>query len=128
MTATNDSFPEWMGRLQQGDDAAAREVFQRFTSRLVALARQRFGAAFKGKVDPEDVVQSAYKSFFRRFEEGKLEIANWNSLWGLLTVITLRKGASRIAYYRTESRDATREVPTPSDLREWGNSVAAFDR
>jgi RNA polymerase sigma-70 factor (ECF subfamily) len=128
MSAMNDSFSEWLARLQVRDDAAAREVLQRFTSRLIALAQQRFGAAFNGKIDPEDVVQSAYKSFFRRFEEGKLELVNWNSLWGLLTVITLRKGAARVAYYRTESRDATREVPTPPDLREWTSSLKAFDR
>jgi hypothetical protein len=59
MTAMNDSFPEWMARLQARDGEAAREVFRRFTRQLLALARRQFGAALRHKVDPEDVVQSA---------------------------------------------------------------------
>src|SRR5215831_3904974 len=109
----SDSFLEWMARLRDRDDAAARELFQRFTRPLIALAHNRFGAALKGKVDPEDVVQSAYKSFFRRYGEGKLEIVSWNSLWGLLTVITVRKCAERAAYHRVECRDVAREVSPP---------------
>jgi RNA polymerase sigma-70 factor (ECF subfamily) len=61
-------------------------------------------------VDPEDVVQSAYKSFFFRYGVGNLDVVNWNSLWGLLTLITVRKCAERAAYHRAERRDATREV------------------
>src|SRR5262249_14799781 len=65
-------------------------------------------------VDPEDVVQSAYKSFFRRFDEGSLDIGGWNSLWGLLTVITVRKCADRANYHRAECRDPAREAPSPA--------------
>jgi RNA polymerase sigma-70 factor (ECF subfamily) len=64
-------------------------------------------------VDPEDVVQSAYKSFFCRYGAGNLDILNWNRLWGLLTLITVRKCAERAAYHRAERRDAAREVPVP---------------
>jgi RNA polymerase sigma-70 factor (ECF subfamily) len=38
---------------------------------------------------------------------------NWNSLWGLLTLITVRKCAERAAYHRAACRDAAREVPPP---------------
>jgi RNA polymerase sigma-70 factor, ECF subfamily len=119
----NDSFTDLMNRLRTGeDDAAARAVFQRFTSQLIALARRRFGAAFKHKVDPEDLVQSAYKSFFRCHGEGKLAVDSWDSMFGLLTVITLRKCADRVAYYRAECRDTTREAsaaPGADDQVPW---------
>jgi RNA polymerase sigma-70 factor (ECF subfamily) len=65
-------------------------------------------------VEAEDVVQSAYKSFFFRYGAGNLHLVNWNSLWGLLTLITVRKCAERAAYYRVERRDAAREVSPPS--------------
>jgi RNA polymerase sigma-70 factor (ECF subfamily) len=64
-------------------------------------------------VDPEDVVQSVYKSFFLRYGAGKLAVVNWNSLWGLLTLITVRKCAERVAYHRAECRNAAREVSPP---------------
>jgi RNA polymerase sigma-70 factor (ECF subfamily) len=110
----NDSFADWLRRLRAGDDAAARAVFQRFARRLIGLARRQFHASLKYKVDPEDVVQSAYKSFFRGFDEGKLTVGNWDGLWGLLTLITLRKCADRVEYHRAECRDAIREVPAPT--------------
>ena len=59
-----------MERLRAGDDEAAREVFDRFARRLVGLARRRFDRRLAHRVDPEDVVQSAFKSFFVRHREG----------------------------------------------------------
>jgi RNA polymerase sigma-70 factor (ECF subfamily) len=109
----SDSFPEFLDRLQNRDDAAARELFARFAHQLIALAKQHIDAGLRHKVDPEDVVQSAYKSFFFRYGDGKLDIVNWNSLWGLLTLITVRKCAERAAYHRAERRDAAREVSPP---------------
>jgi RNA polymerase sigma-70 factor, ECF subfamily len=109
----NDSFAEFLERLQAREDAAARELFQRFAGQLIALARRRFEAGLRHKVDPEDVVQSAYKSFFWRCGEGKLEVGTWNGLWGLLTLITLRKCADRVEYHRAQCRDPAREVAGP---------------
>jgi RNA polymerase sigma-70 factor (ECF subfamily) len=109
----SDSFAGLMERLRGGDDAAARVVFERYTRQLVALARRRLDERLAAKVDPEDVVQSAYKSFFVRQREGQLDVGNWQSLWGLLTVITLRKLADRAAHFRAARRDAAREVAPP---------------
>lgn len=108
----SDSFELLMGRLRTGEDAAAREVFVRFASRLAGLARRHLDARMIAKVDPEDVVQSAYKSFFLRQREGELDVGTWDGLWGLLTMITLRKCADRAAYYRAGKRDVARETTT----------------
>jgi RNA polymerase sigma-70 factor (ECF subfamily) len=61
------------------------------------------------------VVQSAYKSFFVRHRQGDLEVGNWDGLWGMLTLITVRKCADRAAYYHTEKRDVTRELAGGAD-------------
>lgn len=112
----SDSFVGWMQRLKAGDDAAASEAFSRFASRLLGLARSRLAARLRTKVDPEDVVQSAYKSFFLRQRAGELEVAGWDSMWGLLTVITLRKCADRAAYYGASKRAVSREAEAlPAD-------------
>jgi RNA polymerase sigma-70 factor (ECF subfamily) len=114
----SSSFAEFLARLQSRDGAAAREVFERFARRLVALARRQFHPAFLHRVDPEDVVQSAYKSFFRRYGEGALDVGGWDGLWGLLTVITVRKCSERVAYHRARCRDAAREAATPAGAEE----------
>jgi RNA polymerase sigma-70 factor (ECF subfamily) len=119
--ASTDSFLEVMTRLQAGDEAAAREIFQRFVGKLVELARCQFDAVLRHKVDPEDVVQSAYKSFFLRYGAGELEVHDWGNLWGLLTVITLRKCLDRVAYHQAQRRDVQREA---AEIQPWWQAVA----
>jgi RNA polymerase sigma-70 factor (ECF subfamily) len=128
--AADDSFAELMGRLRSGEGEAAREVFVRFARRLIGLARQHLDARLAVKVDPEEVVQSAYKSFFLRHREGDLEVGNWDGLWGVLTLITLRKCADRAAYYRAEKRDVARETaaPRPDDSTPGMAEAFALDR
>ena len=109
----SNSFATFLARLRSQDDAAAQELFERFAHRLMALAHRHIGAGLRHKVDPEDVVQSAYKSFFFRYGAGNLEVVNWKSLWGLLTLITVRKCAERAGYHRAECRDVAREVSLP---------------
>jgi RNA polymerase sigma-70 factor (ECF subfamily) len=109
----SDSFAEFLARLRTGDDDAANELFRRFAGQLLGLARGRIDAGLRHKVDPEDVVQSAFKSFFFRYGEGDLGFVNWDSLWGMLTLITVRKCAERVAYHRADRRDAAREAPAP---------------
>jgi RNA polymerase sigma-70 factor (ECF subfamily) len=125
--ADSDSFNDLMARLRAGDEAAARDVFQRFVGKLVRLAHRQFDAALRRKVDPEDVVQSAYKSFFVRYGAGKLEVHDWGNLWGLLTMITLRKCLDRVEYHRAECRDVRREAaahPGAAGAEPWWEAVA----
>src|SRR5437763_15152163 len=111
----SDSFAEFLNRLQARDDAAAQELFGRFTHQLITLALRHIDAGLRHKVDAEDVVQSAYKSFFFRYGAGNLDVVNWNSLWGLLTLITVRKCAERAAYHRAECRHAARGASPPRE-------------
>ena len=55
--ADERSFDDLMARLRAGDADAARSVFERYTERLIALARSRLGKRLRQKVDPEDVLQ-----------------------------------------------------------------------
>jgi RNA polymerase sigma-70 factor (ECF subfamily) len=124
----DDAFRAWMDRLRAGEDAAAREVFDRFAGRLVALARRRFNRLLARKVDPEDVVQSAFKSFFVRHREGKLEVGDGGGLWNMLTLITLRKCADRAEYFGADRRDAAREATGSHGGDRPDPGVIALDR
>jgi RNA polymerase sigma-70 factor (ECF subfamily) len=107
---TEDSFANLMARLRAGDDAAAAQVFRRFTHRLIGLARAHLDSRLRQKVDPEDVLQSVFKSFFLRHAEGKLAVGGWDDLWSLLALITARKCGRCAQYFRTGRRDVTAEV------------------
>ena len=118
MSTSKDSFAGWLARMRANDDDAGREVFSRFTRQLIALAQRQFGDALRHKVDPEDIVQSAYKSFFARYGEGNLEVGTWDGLWGLLTVITVRKCSDRVRYHRAECRDVQRDAGHDDAVQE----------
>jgi RNA polymerase sigma-70 factor (ECF subfamily) len=125
--SAKDSFAALMERLRSGDDEAAREVFRRFARQLVALARQRIHQQLAPKVDAEDVVQSAYKSFFVRLREGGLRASSWDNLWYLLTLITLRKCADRVAHFQTRRRNVGREAPNAA-AEPWREAVSREPR
>jgi RNA polymerase sigma-70 factor, ECF subfamily len=101
--------------VRTGGDEGARALFERFTRRLIGLARSQLDARLQHKIEPEDVVQSVYKSFLLRYGEGALAVEGWEGVWGLLTVITLRKCADRVRYHRAELRDVAREAAAPAE-------------
>jgi RNA polymerase sigma-70 factor, ECF subfamily len=104
-----DSFAELDQRLREGDQGAATEVFRRFAGRLIAVARTELYARLRRKEDPEDVVQSVYRSFFARHRAGQFDLVSWRSLWGLLTVITVRKCLGRVRHYLAQRRNLAGE-------------------
>jgi len=106
----DDSFPDLMIRLNQGDQGAAARVFQRFTNRLVGLARLHLDSRVRQKVDPEDVLQSVYRSFFVRQAQGEFTFEGWEGLWALLAVLTVRKCGRVTRYYHTDGRNIAAEI------------------
>jgi DNA-directed RNA polymerase specialized sigma24 family protein len=111
----DDSFADFMARLRAGDPDAATRVFDRFARRLIELARARLDARLRRKVDPEDVLQSALKSFFVRQADRPYELTNWDGLWGLLACITARKCGRHLEHFRAARRDVGREAdPRPA--------------
>jgi RNA polymerase sigma-70 factor (ECF subfamily) len=90
---SDDTFPNLLARVRQGDDEAAAIVFRRFVDQLAAHANRHLSPAVRRRTDAEDVVQSVYRTFFRRVRHGEFQLDHWGSLWGLLTRITVRKCA-----------------------------------
>jgi RNA polymerase sigma-70 factor, ECF subfamily len=113
-----ESFAELMDLLRGGQDAAAEEVLRRFTGQLIALARGQLRRSVGHRADPEDVVQSALASFLVRHREGGFAVPSWNSLWKLLALITLRKCADRVEYFRAGRRDSAREAASEAGWRD----------
>jgi len=119
-----NSFDDLIDRLRAGDERAATQLFNRFASRLIGLVQKRTAGLLRQKLDPEDVLQSVFRSFFVRFAEGQFDLKNWDSLWSLLTLITLRKCNTSIDFFRASRRDVLREVPFAPG---WNKDVAMWE-
>jgi RNA polymerase sigma-70 factor (ECF subfamily) len=100
---------ELVARWQQGDQEAAAALFQCYGERLIALARSRLSEKLVQRFDPEDVVQSAYRSFFAGARAGRYNIERGGDLWQLLVTITLRKLHHRVRWNSTLKRTVQRE-------------------
>jgi RNA polymerase sigma factor (sigma-70 family) len=100
-----------LARWQTGDQQAAGELFGRYAQRLVALARGRLSTPLSRRIDPEDVVQSAYRSFFADVREGRFDFRGGDQLWQLLVVITLHKLQEQVQRSSAQKRALSRERP-----------------
>jgi RNA polymerase sigma-70 factor (ECF subfamily) len=122
------SFDDLMARLRAGQNDAATQVFHRFASRLIALARKQLDPQVLQKVDPEDILQSVFRSFFVRYPGGQLgAFEGWDNLWAILVVITRRKCGRRLDYFHAACRDVRREVTGQPAPVESAQDLGACD-
>jgi RNA polymerase sigma factor (sigma-70 family) len=96
-------------RLRGGDDSAAEAIFVRYFHRLTLLARSRLSARLARRTDPEDIVQSVYRSFFVGVREGRYTLGRGGDLWRLLASITKHKLLRQVRHQRTDRRSIDRE-------------------
>ncbi len=101
---------ELLARLKKGDQDAGTEIVGRFMRRLIGLARSKLDAKVLRKIDPEDVVQSVFRSYFVRQMEGEFQIRDWDNLWSLLALITARKCTNARVRFTRKGRNVHLEM------------------
>jgi RNA polymerase sigma-70 factor (ECF subfamily) len=95
--------------LRRGDEQAAQQVFDVYVNRLLKLARNRISQRLIRRVDPEDIVQSVFRTFFRRVKAGQLRIVEEDDLGRLLSCMTTRKALRQVAKHKAAKRDCSRD-------------------
>jgi len=101
-------------RWRDGDEAAATEIFEKYVNRLCALARTRLSNRMKRRVEAEDVVQSAYRSFFRR-AGNHYALEKQGDLWRLLAAITINKLRGQVEFHTAKKRGVYAEESMLAD-------------
>jgi RNA polymerase sigma factor (sigma-70 family) len=105
------SISVWLQRLKTGAPEAAQVLWQRFYRQLVGQARQRLRGLRSRAADAEDVVLSAFDSFFRGAEVGRFpRLDDRHDLWQVLLMLTANKAASLRRYERRHKRGGGRIV------------------
>lgn len=104
------SVRDLLDRWRSGDQRAAEELHQRYARRLWALAEGQIGVRLGRRVGAEDIVQSVFRTFFRRTAKGELPVDQSGSLWHLLAKITINKIRRQREYHCAGKRDIKTEV------------------
>ncbi len=114
-------------RYKRGDDDAATELYMRYAHRLKALAHAQTSTDLKQRVDSEDLVQSIFRTFFRRVARGQYDVPNGDELWKLLLVIGLNKIRSTAIHHRAHKRDIGRTTSGDAALEAQQTQTIQFD-
>lgn len=95
----------WLNKLKQGDQSAARNLWERYGQTLVRLARQQYHGCTGPEFDEEDLIQCVFTSLWTAATSGGLEgIERRDDLWWLLLAITRRKALSRAVHNNAQKR------------------------
>ena len=128
------SESDFFGRLNRGSDSAFHQLDEQYREQLCGLVRREMGRRFAAREDPEDVVQSVFRSFFRGVDVKKFRIDHSGGLWRLLEKIAIRKILKHAEYHRMEKRHPGAEVrgggdqlrardPTPQEAAQVADLV-----
>jgi RNA polymerase sigma-70 factor, ECF subfamily len=105
-------------RCRNGDQNAARELFEHYVNRLLPLARLRLSQRLASRVDPEDIVQSVFRTFFKRLKAGEFHIVEAEDLCKLLVRITMHKTLRQVAFHKAGKRNFALETPHGENSQE----------
>ncbi|MFM7592947.1 MAG: RNA polymerase sigma factor [Isosphaeraceae bacterium] len=108
---------------RSGQMDASTRLYMKYADRLIGMTARKSSSELAAKVDPEDIVQSVFRTFFRRVEKGQYDVPEGEDIWKLLLVITLNKIRAVVAFNRAAKRDMRR---TKSDAMVEG-AVAQAD-
>ena len=121
----------WLDRLAEGQTDAVELFWKRYGESLQRVAERQIASWLRRRVDPEDVVQSACRTFFRRAAAGDFSLESKDDLWKLLLTITLNKVRMQARHHTRIRRSVNREqaLPEAASLQpaEWDRSIEKID-
>src|SRR5438105_3121282 len=117
--------------LRRGDQRAAQDFWDQFGHLLQQLADKHLARGMRRRIGPEDVAQSACRTFLRRARIGEFQLPDSESLWRLLCAITLTKVREQTRFHLRKRRGLDKEVHAavrPAGESGAGESGPGFER
>jgi RNA polymerase sigma factor (sigma-70 family) len=111
------SVSQWIAHLKEGKAEAARQLWERYSSRLLELAKRRLGDMPKRLADEEDVAASVFLSVCRGAAAGRFQnVENRDDLWWTLIAITNRKVVDHLRRETAQKRGGKlNQLEPPTD-------------
>ena len=97
-----------LDRFRNGEQEAATQLYLKYAARLQSWASGKTSTGLTSRFDEEDVVQSVFRTLFRRVSEGMYDVPHGEELWQLLLVIALNKIRKLANYHHAQKRDVSK--------------------
>lgn len=102
-----DDTPELVAKAQDGDIDALNELFQRYHTTMVEVARRKLGPRLRLKETPDDLAQTTFREATRDFAQYRYQ--GEGSLLRWLIQILQNKIRDKAEFYSAGKRDLSRE-------------------
>lgn len=103
----NDETGQLVSRAKSGDAQALNDLFTRYHTMMVELARRKLGARLRLKEEPDDLAQTTFREATRDLKN--YEYRGESSLVRWLAQILQNKIRDKAEYYAAGKRDVGRE-------------------
>ncbi len=127
MSDENEDWRRLIDGLRAGDPRIEREFWDRHGEALHRLADRHLAGRLRARVEADDVVLSAYRTFLRRARVGEFQLPDSGSLWRLLCVITLTKVREQARFHMRQKRGIAQEVPLSPSVESNAGSLDPAD-
>ena len=115
MASPEEQWQAWVQRFVAGEAEVVEEFWRQYGGRLQGLAARHMTTRLERREGPEDIVQSACRTFLRRARAGQFDLEEIDSVWRLLCAITLVKIREKQRFHGRGKRSFQRERP----LGDW---------
>jgi len=121
----NADTAELVQRAQHGDAAALNDLFARYHTLMVEVARRRLGPRLRLKEDPDDLAQTTFREATRDFQ--RYEYRGEQSLLKWLMQILQNKIRDKAEYYSASKRDSSLETSLEPAKNSTNDSSPGLD-
>lgn len=113
-----ENSQQLLQRFVAADPDAAAEIVDRYLTRLLPLIRRRLSKSLRTRIDPEDVAQSTFRTFFLKAQDDHFTLEKPGDLWRLLAAISLKTLGRQVERHTASKRSVAREVTTDHPLSQ----------
>src|SRR5213596_1087807 len=109
MAEDQDRWQQLIQGLRTGERQATQDFWDQYGGLLQQVAEKHLAGGLRRRVGPEDVVQSACRTFLRRAKGGEFQLDDSNGLWRVLCAITLTKVREQARFHLRQKRGLDQE-------------------
>lgn len=103
-----DTIEAWCARAVAADQSALEKLLWAHHARLLGFARRKIGVDWRGKIDPEDILQETYIDIFNTI--GDFAYRGEDSFYRWATRILDHRFIDHVRHWRRGKRDVSREL------------------